>query len=123
MLKADSAIAYHDTPNLSLTVRPYSSGEPDAGKPPVRFGGRGDFNAVVPTPIYHLVPSGQQTSPTPVHLFDSTSRNRGRARARLVSTNTIVRLQPNLDESDSHKAQGPCVDALPMIVLVVCSRV
>jgi hypothetical protein len=36
---------------LSLTVRPQPSGEPDAGKPPVRFGGRGDFNTVVPTPI------------------------------------------------------------------------
>jgi hypothetical protein len=44
---------------LSLTVRPQSSGEPDAGKPPVRFGGRGDFNTVVPTPILHSVPSGQ----------------------------------------------------------------
>jgi hypothetical protein len=28
---------------LSLTVRPQPSGEPDAGKPPVRFGGRGDL--------------------------------------------------------------------------------
>jgi hypothetical protein len=45
---------------LSLTVRPQPSGEPDAGKPPVRFGGRGDFNTVVPTPIYHLAPPGQR---------------------------------------------------------------
>jgi hypothetical protein len=35
-----------------------STGEPDAGKPPVRFGGRGDLNAVVPTPIDHFVPAG-----------------------------------------------------------------
>jgi hypothetical protein len=67
MLKADSAIAYHDTRNLSLTVRPYSSGEPDAGNPPVRFGGRGDFNTVVPTPILHSVPSGQKALLRPVH--------------------------------------------------------
>src|ERR1700758_2269485 len=45
---------------LSLTVRPQSSGEPDAGKPPVRFGGRGDFNTVVPTPILHTVPTGHR---------------------------------------------------------------
>jgi hypothetical protein len=60
---------------LSLTVRPQPSGEPDAGKPPVRFGGRGDFNTVVPTPIHHLVPTGQQISPTNVHKIRSaTSR-------------------------------------------------
>jgi hypothetical protein len=48
---------------LSLTVRPQSSGEPDAGKPPVRFGGRGDRNTVVPTPIYREVPPGQEAHP------------------------------------------------------------
>ena len=36
-----------------------STGEPDAGKPPVRFGGRGDINTVVPTPIHQNVPPGQ----------------------------------------------------------------
>jgi glyoxylase-like metal-dependent hydrolase (beta-lactamase superfamily II) len=49
---------------LSLTGRPQSSGEPDAGKPPVRFGGRGDLNTVVPTPILHSVPTGH----APNHL-------------------------------------------------------
>ena len=47
---------------LSLTVRPQSSGEPDAGKPPVRFGGRGDFNTVVPTPIREVPPGQEPTS-------------------------------------------------------------
>src|SRR6201993_4308472 len=51
---------------LSLTVRPQSSGEPDAGKPPVWFGGRGDFNTVVPTPILHTVPTGHRPYRYPV---------------------------------------------------------
>src|SRR6516165_2645656 len=37
-----------------------STGEPDAGKPPVRFGGRGDINTVVPTPILHPAPTGRE---------------------------------------------------------------
>jgi hypothetical protein len=48
---------------LSLTARPQSSGEPDARKSPVRFGGRGDFNTVVPTPIDHSVPPGHGRRP------------------------------------------------------------
>ena len=35
---------------VSLTENPLT-GEPDAGNPPVRFGGRGDINTVIPTSI------------------------------------------------------------------------
>ena len=34
-------------------VRP-PTGEPDAGNPPVRFGGRGEVLSLVPTPIQQL---------------------------------------------------------------------
>ena len=40
-------------------VRP-PTGEPDAGDPPVRFGGRGDrLQSVLPTPISQYCPSGK----------------------------------------------------------------
>ena len=33
------------------------TGEPDAGNPPVRFGGRGKVQTLVPTPIVFLMPA------------------------------------------------------------------
>jgi len=44
---------------MPVSRQTLSTGEPDAGEPPVRFGGRGDLNTVVPTPIYRAVPPGQ----------------------------------------------------------------
>src|SRR5438270_4156672 len=38
------------TPMVSLAETPLT-GKPDAGNPPVRFGGRGSANAALPTPI------------------------------------------------------------------------
>src|SRR5437016_7089060 len=38
------------TPMVSLAETPLT-GKPDAGNPPVRFGGRGSSNAALPTPI------------------------------------------------------------------------
>jgi hypothetical protein len=38
---------------VSLDEKPLT-GEPDAGKPPVRFGGRGGANPAIPTPIKTL---------------------------------------------------------------------
>ena len=35
----------------AISMRNHLSGEPDAGKPPVRFGGRGEVLSLVPTPI------------------------------------------------------------------------
>jgi len=35
---------------VSLAEKPLT-GEPDAGNPPVRFGGRGDVPTAIPTPI------------------------------------------------------------------------
>jgi hypothetical protein len=37
---------------VSLAEKPLT-GEPDAGNPPVRFGGRGGANPAIPTPIIH----------------------------------------------------------------------
>src|ERR1700751_3007522 len=76
---------------LSLTVRPQSSGEPDAGKPPVRFGGRGDLNTVVPTPIYHSVPTGQKPPVTcPRNRLHSIFRGRGRRRVRARTPKALL---------------------------------
>ena len=55
LLRRAGAVQSASRPCLGLSiltkVKP-STGEPDAGKPPVRFGGRGDRNqSVVPTPI------------------------------------------------------------------------
>ena len=36
---------------MPVSRQTLSTGEPDAGEPPVRFGGRGDLKTVVPTPI------------------------------------------------------------------------
>src|ERR1035438_10212611 len=37
---------------VSLAEKPLT-GEPDAGNPPLRFGGRGGANPAIPTPIIH----------------------------------------------------------------------
>src|SRR5215471_579307 len=55
-------------------VKPLT-GEPDAGKPPVRFGGRGDrIQSVLPTPIIHSVPPGRR----PGTVFTQTLKYRAK---------------------------------------------
>jgi hypothetical protein len=61
-----------------------STGEPDAGKPPVRFGGRGDINTVVPTPIYHPVPPGQKLRKTWFWAESLAGRNPAQAVSTLL---------------------------------------
>jgi hypothetical protein len=38
----------------AITYSDYLSGEPDAGDPPVRFGGRDEVPCLIPTPIGRL---------------------------------------------------------------------
>ena len=45
------------------------TGEPDAGDPPVRFGGRGEVQTLVPTPIPTAVGAGKVARTVPVSGF------------------------------------------------------
>jgi hypothetical protein len=49
-------------PMVSLMETPLT-GEPDAGNPPVRFGGRGGVNHAIPTPIFRKI-HGYRASPS-----------------------------------------------------------
>src|ERR1035441_5448267 len=61
-----------DAYNRSIT-KPLT-GEPDAGDPPVRFGGRGKVQSLVPTPIG--LGTDFVTGPDPEHQVEPLRRNR-----------------------------------------------
>src|SRR5437016_10341695 len=61
-------------PMVSLAETPLT-GKPDAGNPPVRFGGRGSGNAALPTPIVPFANRGQGQD-APVSLFRAGESNR-----------------------------------------------